>query len=137
MIKKRQKKGKATATPKARPGYKGHREGSAAEKAHKLVDENPNSDRKVLVPKIVKLGVSDVTAGHWVSVFRKKKKEGASSTANKKAVPKKKTAPVKPKIAAKTSPVVKKKAEAGATATTVKPKKDITEATENTQEIAA
>ena len=36
-------------------GYKGHRVGSKAEKAHKLVDDNPKAERKDLVAKIKKL----------------------------------------------------------------------------------
>ena len=107
-------------------GYKGHRAGTKAEKAHKLVDENPKADWGDLAAKIEKLGVSKSTSGHWVSVFRKraqtpKAKAGEKTTAKKPVVTtkskataptaKKTTATVKPAAKAKakkTAPVIKK-----------------------------
>ena len=82
---------------KAVPGYKGHRAGSKAEKAHRLVDENPKAERATLIEKIVKFGISDVTAAHWVSVFRKK--AGGSAPAKK--------APAKPETAKAAAPAKK------------------------------
>lgn len=111
-------------------GYKGHRVGSKAEKAHKLVDENPKAERKDLVGKIKRLGVSDVTAGHWFSVFRNwaaktkpavvAKKEAAKKPAVAKGT-KTKAAPVKKPAVAKTkatAPVIKKTPATAAAAPT-------------------
>lgn len=82
-------------------GYKGHRANSLAAKAHKLVDENPKAQRKDLIVKIKKLGISEVTAAHWISVFhnwdsRAKPKAVKSKAAAPKAKPKKPA--VKPKV---------------------------------------
>ncbi len=106
------------ATDTKAKGYKGHRAGTKAEKAHKLVDENPKAERKDLVGKIKKLGVSDVTAGHWFSVFRNwgkdkapkavaSKKPAAAKPASKKAVAAKPAA--KPVVAAAKKPAAKAK----------------------------
>lgn len=113
-------------------GYKGHRTGSKAEKAHKLVDDNPKAERKDLVAKIKKLGVSDVTAGHWASVFQnwgKAKTPKAEASKKPAAAGKpapKKTAPAKPaaKPAAKPVAAATKKPAAKAkpkTAPVIKP----------------
>lgn len=76
-------------TPQTATGYKGHRTGTLAAKAHKLVDDSPKAERKELITKMVKLGVSKNTAGHWVSVFKNwepKKKAVAAKPAGKKPV---------------------------------------------------
>jgi hypothetical protein len=100
-------------------GYKGHRAGTKAEKAHRLVDENPKADWGDLATKIEKLGVSKSTAGHWVSVFRNwgktpKAKTVKKAMAKKPAVASKSkpTTPAKKPVAAK--PTVKAKAKSAA-----------------------
>lgn len=96
-------------------GYKGHRAGSARERAHKLVDENPKAERKDLTTKIVKFGVAPGTATNWVSVFRKKGSVRAAVVAKKPETKKvvvaaKKTPAAKPTASPSKKPVVKSKA---------------------------
>lgn len=107
-------------------GYKGHRAGTKAEKAHRLVDENPKAEAADLTAKIEKLGIAKSTAGHWVSIFRKKNGQPPKAAAGKNPASKKpekskpaattKKAPVRP--AAKTAPVIKKPEPAAPAATT-------------------
>lgn len=100
---------------KKEPGYKGHRVGSTAEKAHKLVDDNPKAERADLIKQLKKLGVTEVTAGHWISVFR-------NWGTKAKTKPAKKSAPsTKKKTATNTAP--KKTAVAAPQGTAEKPKK--------------
>mgnify|MGYP001581331587 CR=1 FL=1 len=96
-------------------GYKGHRAGSIIEKAHKLIDESPKAERKVLVPKLVKLGLKESTAGNWISFYRRTtaaKPKTAKTAAAKKTVikVKPKTPAIKKKIVAP-APTISKKAE--------------------------
>lgn len=76
-------------------GYKGHRPDSKAERAHKLIDDNPKMERKDLIARIKKLGVKAAVASHWLWSFRN------SWGKKKPAVSKKKVAKRKPKPAAK------------------------------------
>lgn len=76
-------------------GYKNHRAGSNAEKAHKMVDDNPAAKNDVLIARICKLGISEVTARHWVSVFRSNCK--IEAPAPKETPTRKKQTPTKKK----------------------------------------
>jgi len=71
----------------ATEGYKGHRKNSKAERAHRLIDEHPKAAPKDLVPKLRKLGITAVTAAHWIYQFRNVwgQKGKAKPTAKKKA----------------------------------------------------
>ena len=79
-------------------GYKNHRPGSKAEKAHKLIDAEPKATAKELVPKLVKLGIKPATAAHWVQNFRNVWGKEAKPEATKKKVAAKKTAVAQDKI---------------------------------------
>lgn len=79
-------------------GYKGHRKGTKKEKAHKIFDDGfEKQERKDILQKIVRLGVTEGTAAAWYQSF----KGGAVPKGRKPAKAKKAPAPAKKKVPAK------------------------------------
>jgi hypothetical protein len=78
---------------KSTSGYKGHRAGTMAERAHKLVDQGVAKQvaRAAILAQMKKIGVSESTAPHWYWVFTNAPKKPA---AKKAAAPKKNGAAV-------------------------------------------
>jgi len=60
----------AKGAPKG-DGYKGHRAGSNAERAHKLIDDmvKQKKDREVIIKAVSKIGIKENTAKHWYGLW--------------------------------------------------------------------
>jgi hypothetical protein len=55
-------------------GYKGHRAGTLAEKAHRLLDDKlaKKAERQEVLARFVKMGLTPATAANWYGSFQKK-----------------------------------------------------------------
>ena len=68
---KRAKREKKDPKPKLEPGYRGHRQGTRKEAAHKFFDETKNLTRKAFIQHLTtELTIAETTAASWYQAFR-------------------------------------------------------------------